>query len=117
MELNLIPICNLYNHKMEDSDYLLDKDIYCDICNNNISYYRCINCEYVTCIDCQRDIIKENNEILENMKITLCNEFNKISKEVGDKYEVIFYKETGNIYLHDPINKSTRRYEYENKNN
>ena len=115
MELNLIPLCDLYDHKMEDTDsnYLLLNSIKCDICNINISYYRCENCEHVTCLDCQRGIINENNKIIKDMKNILCDKITKIQDEVGEKHEVIFYKKTGNIYIHDPEKKTTRRYLHE----
>lgn len=116
MEFNLIPICNSENHKMEKSDYLVGNNIYCDICNNKISYFRCKNCEYVTCIDCQKEIFEEDNKIIKNMKNILCDEFTKIQKEVGDKYEVIYYKNTGNIYIYDPIKRSTKLYKNKNEN-
>lgn len=113
MELNLIPFCNSHDHIMEDSDYLLDREINCDICNKDIAYYRCKNCEYVTCIDCQKKIEDENDKIINGMKKKLENELSLIQKEVGNEYEIIFYKETGNIYIHDPIKKSTKRYLHE----
>jgi hypothetical protein len=99
MELKLIPICNAISHKMEESDYLLVNDIPCNICNEDISYYRCKNCEYTLCNRCQMEIVDESKRLINN-----------IQSEVGDKYQIIYYKNTGNIYLHDPIKKTTKKY-------
>ena len=110
MDLKLDPLCNYIDHDVEISEIGTNK---CDICLINYSDYKCKNCEYHRCEHCHNDIVKENEIIINNMKQILISEFEKVKAEVGDEYEIIFYKNTGNIYLHDPVNKTTKRYKHE----
>ena len=115
MDLTLIPICNHIDHKMEHLTSLFAHDEKCNICNIcNISdpVYRCENCEFSRCFNCEKLIHDENQNIMNSMKLKLDSEICKIKKTVGPDNDIIFYKKTGNIYLYNHIHKSTKRHIY-----
>ena len=89
-ELSLVPICYSQDHKVQE--YENNYDNLCSVCNQYISIYKCDNCEYTRCINCQEIIDKENEEIIDNMKNILISEFDKITEEIGPSYDIIFYK-------------------------
>ena len=113
MDLTLIPLCDIYNHHYDINK--TNKRNICDICNMTSSInYNCLNCDVCICDICNYDTIIDNKKIINDIKIKLNYEFENIKKKYDSSlYDVLYYKRTGNIYIYNKIDNSTKRYTHD----